>query len=149
MKHGVVEETQIEYVKEGNNNNILSDVTPGWACYSKKQSIRPLVLSIVELLHSLFLRGNVDKSRRISANCVHILVMYDVAGRNWYEYTVLTETRIKVFFGVTREKHVKLLTALRNENVDAAPNNDVYEVLERAADLEKVHMQLNKLENLR
>ena len=50
---------------------------------------------------------------------------------------------------MTREKHVKLLTALRNENVDAAPNNDVYEVLERAADLEKVHMQLNKLENLR
>jgi len=83
--YGDVAEKPIEYKEEGVDNPARCHVVPGWVCYPKKMSNKALSLSTIEMLHSLFGRGNIDESHRLSAKHACVLVVEAVARMDWYE----------------------------------------------------------------
>ena len=134
-------ELPIEYVDSEAEPVGHTHVSPGWACYPKQKANKPLSLSTNEKLHSLFVRGNVDKSKRISADRARILIVDELIGNDWYEQAILTEARIKAFFGMTKAKQLKLISAQR----DGVPNADVQINVARNAAMIERHDEIHAL----
>ena len=130
---GDVAEKPIEYGEEGIDTPAHCHVVPGWACYPKKMPNKALSLPTIEMLHSLFERGNIDKSRRLSAERARVLVVEAVARRDWYEQSILTEAKIKGFFGTNKTQQLKILAGLRNE----VPHVEVEGVIAELEELEE------------
>ena len=100
-------------------------VVPGWACYPKKNPSKALSLPTIEMLHSLFERGYIDKSRRLSIGRARVLVVDEVARRDWYEQSIFTKAKIKTLFGTSKAQQLKLVAGLRND----APHVEIKGVL--------------------
>ena len=149
IDYGVVTELPIEYVNSEAEPVGYTHVSPGWACYPKQKANTPLSLSTNEKLDSLFNRGNVDKSKRISADRARILIVDELIGSDWYEQSILTEARIKAFFSMIKAKQLKLISAQR----DGVPNGDVQinvarnaEMIERNDEIHALRAELDQLE---
>jgi len=89
----------------------------GWACYPKQVRNADLSVETLELLKKLYDLGNQDKSKRISADRAHVIVVEEVAARDWYEQLICTVPRIKVFFGMSKAKMKKLIEERRGAAV--------------------------------
>ena len=57
----------------------------------------------------IFLQGNQSKDKRSSADHSRVTIFEDVAAKNWYEQALVSETRIKAFFGATLTAQRKLI----------------------------------------
>ena len=57
-----------------------------------------MCLVSMTFLNKLFIRGNTDKTRRVTADRAHIDCIADVIYTDWYEQSFCTETKIKAFF---------------------------------------------------
>ena len=75
--------------------------------------------------------------------------MDELIGNDWYEQAILTEARIKAFFGMTKAKQLKLISAQR----DGVPNADVQinvarnaEMIERHDEIHALRAELDQLE---
>ena len=66
-------------------------------------------LQSMTLLHTLFTRGNKFKNRRYTADRAQSLLFEEVASRDWFEQTLVTESRIKAFFGMSVANQLKLI----------------------------------------
>jgi hypothetical protein len=105
----------------------IHDCQPGWACYPKnRRNTTHMNLQSMILLHTLFKRGNEFKNRRYTADRAQSLLFDEVAQKDWYEQTILTESRIKAFFGMTVSNQQKLIrnaTPVTNDftTIDALP----------------------------
>jgi hypothetical protein len=60
-------------------------LTNGWACYKSSTSLPPMRLATLQTLKELFDLGNKVKSKRISADRAHAIVMEGVAADDWHE----------------------------------------------------------------
>jgi hypothetical protein len=81
----------------------------GWACYKSSKSLPPMRLATLQTLKDLFDLGNKVKSKRISADRAHAIVMEGVAADDWHEKLIVTVARVKAFFGYTKDKQNKLI----------------------------------------
>ena len=97
----------IEYVPQTDDSKDY--FPPGWACYPKREKCRLMTLETMQMLNNLFMRGNADKARRVSADRARLQIIKEVAYNNWYEQTLVTEERVKAFFGMNLVKQRKLI----------------------------------------
>ena len=137
VDYGEVAEVPLVYVEEEMNTPAHCHLLPGWACYPKQMPTKPLSLSTIEMLHNLYDRGNIDKSRRLSADRARVIIVEEVANRDWYEQSNLTETRIKAFFAMGKVKQLKLIAGLK----DDVPNAESEEVLAELEELEEIEIR--------
>jgi uncharacterized protein with von Willebrand factor type A (vWA) domain len=90
---------------EGENTNSgCAKMVAGWAAYQNSKRAPLLSSDALKVLKQLFDLGRTDKSKRISADRAHVIVMEQVAARNWYEKMIFTVARIKVFYSSTPAK---------------------------------------------
>ena len=68
-----------------------------------------MTLETMQMLNNLFMRGNADNASRVSADRACIKIIKEVAYNNWYEQTIVTEERVKAFFGMNLVKQRKLI----------------------------------------
>jgi hypothetical protein len=92
-------------------------VKPGWATYPKAKKSALLSVSTLQVLKQLYDSGKGDKSKRISADRAHVIIMEQVAACDWHEQMICTIARIKVFFSQTPAKMSKLIR--QSEEVEA------------------------------
>ena len=85
-----------EYVDEDDKNSEY--FAPGWACYPKREMSKYMSLASMTFLNTLYVRGNIDKARRVTADRARIELITEVNHADWYEHAFCTETRIKAFF---------------------------------------------------
>ena len=62
-------EDTLEYIIEDETSEAYS--SPGWVWYPKRQTTKHMSLATMQLLNSLFFRGNNDKLRRVSTDKAH------------------------------------------------------------------------------
>ena len=87
-----------------------NDIESGWACYPKnKKRSHKMNLQSLTLLHTLFTRGNQQKNRRYTADRAQLLLYEEVASKDWFEQSLVTESRIKAFFGMSATNQLKLI----------------------------------------
>ena len=113
----------IEYVHDNNKQYPTNNIFPGWAIYPKQKRNKGTQMSYdtMVLLHSLFQRGNDDKSRRVTADRAMILVREEVACKDWLEQAMVTEAKIKAFFGLKSNAQKKLINKASR---DKKPNGN-------------------------
>ena len=88
----------------------------GWKTYG--------TLYVVQIKCS-FVRGNNDKARRVTADRARKFLIDETSHDDWYEQALVTETRIKAFFGATIATQHKLInSALIAENGDSVTSGD-------------------------
>ena len=73
-----------------------------------------MALTTLEQLHTLIVRGNDGKYCRLSADPARAVTVEETASKEWYAQSILTEARIKAFFGMKKDKQLALITSLRN-----------------------------------
>ena len=64
----------------------------------------------IQYLHDIFVRGNTEKSNRTSADRVQLFIREEIARQNWYEQSIVSETRITSFFSMTLTSQHNLIT---------------------------------------
>ena len=62
--------------------------------------------------------------------------MEETASKDWYEQSILTEARIKAFFGITNNKQLEIITSLMNDVTNVEMQAELEE-LEEAEELEE------------
>jgi hypothetical protein len=78
-------------------------LTSGWAKYKSTKKLPPMKLETLKTLKRLFDRGNSVKSKRMSGDRAHAIVM-DEAAEDWHEQLIVTIARVKAFFGYPEKK---------------------------------------------
>jgi hypothetical protein len=69
---------------EGENANArCAKIVAGWAAYQNSKRAPLLSSATLQVLKQLFDLGRTDISKQISADCAHVIVMEQVAARNW------------------------------------------------------------------
>ena len=63
----------------------------------------------MQFLNSLFVEGNKNKARRVTADRVVIRLQQEVLAANWFEQSFITEARVKAFFGLSATAQQKLI----------------------------------------
>ena len=116
-----------EYVDEDDKNSEY--FTPGWACYPKREMGKYMSLASMTFLNTLYVRGNTDKARRVTADRARIDLIADVNYADSYEQAFCTETIIKAFFsaqntGQLNQINKEMVRLSSNEQV---PQNTTYD----------------------
>ena len=104
---GDTNEAALEYVADDETNKAY--FSPGWACYPKRATRMHMSLETMQLLNSLFVKGNNDKAIRVSADRAQIAIVEGPAHSDWYEQALVTEARIKAFFSANIAGQKKLI----------------------------------------
>ena len=139
---------EIAYVEGDQNDVPHNHAVPGWACYPKKQPTKPLALTTLEKLHTLFVRGNDDKYRRVSADRVRAVIVEESASKEWYEQSILTEARIKAFFGMKKDKQLALITSLMNSVTNVEVQAELEELEEAEEQEEALALKETNMEDI-
>ena len=130
VEHGSLPDIVIQY-KDGD-----VDLSPGWACYPKQVQTKQLSISSLEKLNTLFERGNKDKAKKVSASRARALVVDDIASTDWYERSILTEAKIKAFFGLTATKQMALIQKIKGQSEDDTDENEMISIEEEFSNLQ-------------
>ena len=110
---------QIQPQYELLTNEMNTYFSPGWARYPKqKRDGKSLSLPTMQFLHVLFMEGNRDKARRVTADRAVIRLRIEVIASDWYEQAFATEQRVKAFFGLSATAQQKLIHAKINAEGD-------------------------------
>jgi hypothetical protein len=110
IKYGPKED--VENVDFGLTTEDCSSIFPGWAMYPKKEATILMRLESAVLLVRLFDMGNKEKSRKMSGERAHALLMEDVAQYDWHDQVIMRVARVKGVFGMTTANHQKLIREL-------------------------------------
>ena len=107
----------------------------GWACYPKNVKSMYMKLATMQRLNALFVRGNTDKARRVTADRARLIILEDTALNDWYEQALVTDTRVKAFFSAKASGQLNLINEARKrqlatDNVNRNDNNTVGEAFE-------------------
>ena len=106
-------------------NTMLKNLFPGWACYPKQTGSKKVCSTTLKTLEELFQKGNQNKSSRISADRARIFIIEGLEKCNWYERVIVTEAKIKAYFGTTLTSRKKLMAeAEAMERIAAAAHGD-------------------------
>jgi hypothetical protein len=77
-------------------------LTGGWACYKTSNSLPP-----IKTLKKCYDMGNTVKSKRISGDRAHAIVMEDTPAEEWHEQLLVTVARVKPIFGNSKNQQVR------------------------------------------
>jgi hypothetical protein len=114
-------------------------LTNGWARYKNTKKLPPMKLETLKTLKRLYDLGNTVKSKRLSGDRAHAMVMLEVA-EDWHEQLIVTIARVKAFFGYGKKRQDKLIREAEGiEEADADTQETLEEIeaveLDEARDL--------------
>ena len=121
------------YVAEDDSNQTC--FASGWACYPKNVKSMYMKLATMQRLNALFVRGNTDKARRVTADRARLIILEDTALNDWYEQALVTDTRVKAFFSAKASGQLNLINEARKrqpatDNINRNDYNTVGEAFE-------------------
>ena len=90
--------------------------TSGWACYPKNVKSMYIKLAAMQRLKALFVRGNTDKVRRVTADRARLVILEGTALNDWYEQALVTDTSVKAFFSAKASGQLNLINDAKNVN---------------------------------
>ena len=99
------ESSSVFSVAASNVSPMLINKWAGYPGNSKGQMPRCCIIK----LKQLYQQGKVCKSRKVSADYAHKILMADVIPHDWYAQCVVTVAKIKAFFSLTPKKMTQLL----------------------------------------
>jgi hypothetical protein len=83
-------------------------LTNGWACYKNGKQLPPMKLDPLETFKKPFVLEDEVKSKRISVDRAHTIVMEDISAEDLHEQLLVTVARVKAFSGYSKDKQDKL-----------------------------------------
>jgi hypothetical protein len=126
----------------------------GWASYKNSTKLPPMRLDTLQKLKSLYDVGNKFKSKRISGDRAHAMVMEEIASEDWHEQLLVTVARVKAFFGYSKARQDALIheaTLRISDETSEFEGSEAAETFETFEDIEDAERQeaeaLNAREN--
>ena len=134
VEYGSVQDIVLNY-EDGDGDQLA-----GWACYPKMEKSRQLSIPTLNKLHDLFVTGNEDKARRITASRARSIIIQEIASRDWYEQSILTGVKIKIFFALTTKKQKQLIDTLELKQLSIPTLTKLNALFERGINDESTTM---------
>jgi hypothetical protein len=106
-------------------------------------------LQVMAAMTQLFDMGNKEKSRKMSGERAHALLMEDVAQYDWHEQVIMSVARVKGVFGMTTANHQKLIRELSNGQAQGEEgDNDASLLLEENVREEEIAIATAETEDI-